>query len=541
MSCLFQVAAAQWMRDYVLELQPESEADRARRHQGVAERRRGPVVMVHRGATAAAPENTLLACATALDWGADGIEVDLRRTRDGVLVLFHDETLDRLTHGFGAVSQLRASELLALEPREAYGRPAGATPASFVQLLDLVRQRAALLHLDLKEPGLEDEVARWLDAADAWDHVVAINETHAPRLAREARVRPLRYKAPGLYLDRRDLDPDAVRAVLREPGEMILVGDPRVATQVLQRPQYRPVPLLRTYRLITRSPPIEPVAEDEFNPAAHLARLRATLPAGAALPLLQLLEAPVPEAGDSEADAETLRRRAARIVERAWAADQLGLLGRRHPDVIRALERAVRAPSPHPDWRYHALDGALAARALGRLRSTASAGVLIAALQSSGRRAAEEDRAPAEARFQMHLFAALGDLRCAAVPRRISGNGRFRARGPVRGAAVGGCHTRVAPAASEFSGTDRAAATPELRGPRHGVARVPGPSQRNASPRVATGGGLGLEPAARGDPAARAGAACSVDSRRRNCAAQGCSLTGVETEVRSGVVSGIPA
>ena len=51
----------------------------------------GTVVMVHRGAAAFAPENTLEAYAAALDYGADGCEVDLRRTADGVLVLFHDD------------------------------------------------------------------------------------------------------------------------------------------------------------------------------------------------------------------------------------------------------------------------------------------------------------------------------------------------------------------------------------------------------------------------------------------------------------------
>jgi hypothetical protein len=419
-------ASGQWVREYVLELAPESEADRALRHQLVAERRAGPVIMVHRGASAAAAENTLQACATALDWGADGVEVDVRRTRDGVLVLFHDEHLDRLTRGLGTVAQLTAAELLALPPRTAFGRAAGGTVPSFVQLLDLVRQRAALLHLDLKEPGLEDEVARWLDAADAWDHVVAVNEANAPRLARDPRLRLLRYKVPGLYEDRRDVDPDAVRAALRQPGEMILVDDPRVAAWVLDRPRYRPVPVLRTFRLVPRRVPPEPAAEPgPFNPAAHMAALARSTPPDSALALLQLIQAAQPGRAEAGSDQAALDRLAARIVERAWAADQLGALGRRHRDVVRALEELVRQPTPHPDWRYHALDGALAARALGRLGSTASAPVLVAALRERVARwpaawAAEAGTnlaAWAEARFNAHLLAALGDLRCRTARR----------------------------------------------------------------------------------------------------------------------------
>lgn len=50
----------------------------------------GPLVLAHRGARRRAPENTLEAFAVARDLGADGVELDVRRTRDGVLVLHHD-------------------------------------------------------------------------------------------------------------------------------------------------------------------------------------------------------------------------------------------------------------------------------------------------------------------------------------------------------------------------------------------------------------------------------------------------------------------
>lgn len=415
-----QDRAVRWVREYVLELAPESETDRAWRHQRVAERRAGPVIMVHRGARAAAPENTLQALAVALDWGADGVEVDLRRTRDGVLVVFHDETLDRLLHGFGAVAELTAGELLALAPRVAYGRPVGGTPPSFVQVLDLVRQRAALLHLDLKEPGLEEEVARWLEAADAWDHVVAVNASHASSLVRDPRLRLLRYKVPGLYAGRRDVDPEAVRAALREPGEMLLVDDPRVAAWVLQRPRYQPVPVVRTFRFLPR--PWEQaaeVAEGPWTAAQWVAALRRVVPAGSAAALLRVLREPVSELAAARAALAPEVAGAARVVERAWAADQLGQLGRGHRDVVDALEAVLRAPTPHPDWRYHSLDGAMAARALGRLRSARSTAGVIEALErmpplpaGAGEADAESASwaAAAQGRWREHLLAALADL-----------------------------------------------------------------------------------------------------------------------------------
>src|ERR1700687_3544713 len=56
-----------------------------------------PLVLAHRGACRRAPENTLDAFRVARDLGADGVELDVRRTRDGVLVLSHDPVID----GFG--------------------------------------------------------------------------------------------------------------------------------------------------------------------------------------------------------------------------------------------------------------------------------------------------------------------------------------------------------------------------------------------------------------------------------------------------------
>jgi glycerophosphoryl diester phosphodiesterase len=56
-----------------------------------------PLVIAHRGASAAAPENTLPAFERAIALGAEGIELDAKRTRDGVVIAFHDPTLRRTT------------------------------------------------------------------------------------------------------------------------------------------------------------------------------------------------------------------------------------------------------------------------------------------------------------------------------------------------------------------------------------------------------------------------------------------------------------
>ena len=65
----------------------------------------------HRGASSYAPENTMSAFRLGLEMGANGIETDVQRTKDGVLVLFHDDTLTRVTGQPGSVKDYTYAEL----------------------------------------------------------------------------------------------------------------------------------------------------------------------------------------------------------------------------------------------------------------------------------------------------------------------------------------------------------------------------------------------------------------------------------------------
>ena len=65
----------------------------------------------HRGASSYAPENTMSAFRLGLEMGANGIETDVQRTKDGVLVLFHDDTLARVTGQPGSVKDYTYAEL----------------------------------------------------------------------------------------------------------------------------------------------------------------------------------------------------------------------------------------------------------------------------------------------------------------------------------------------------------------------------------------------------------------------------------------------
>ena len=74
-----------------------------------------PAVVAHRGASAIEAEHTLAAYRRALDDGADGLECDVRLTRDGVLVCVHDRTINRTSSGRGVVSTLELAELRELD------------------------------------------------------------------------------------------------------------------------------------------------------------------------------------------------------------------------------------------------------------------------------------------------------------------------------------------------------------------------------------------------------------------------------------------
>lgn len=83
--------------------------------------RKGTKIWAHRGASAAAPENTMEAFRLAHEMGADGIELDVHLTADGEVVVAHDETISRCSNGQGRLLDLTLAELRAFD--FSYGKP----------------------------------------------------------------------------------------------------------------------------------------------------------------------------------------------------------------------------------------------------------------------------------------------------------------------------------------------------------------------------------------------------------------------------------
>ena len=74
-----------------------------------------PAIIAHRGASAAAPENTLAAFNMAVDLKADAVELDVKLSKDRVPVVMHDATVDRTTDGHGKVGELTLADLKTLD------------------------------------------------------------------------------------------------------------------------------------------------------------------------------------------------------------------------------------------------------------------------------------------------------------------------------------------------------------------------------------------------------------------------------------------
>lgn len=118
----------------------------------------------HRGASAVCPENTMAAFRKGLELGATGIETDVQMTKDGGLVLIHDETLNRTTSGTGYVKDHTLAELLEVDAGSWFGPEFKDERLPLLEdLLDLLQGRDTILNIELKNgtflyPGMEEKV-----------------------------------------------------------------------------------------------------------------------------------------------------------------------------------------------------------------------------------------------------------------------------------------------------------------------------------------------------------------------------------------------
>jgi len=114
------------------------------------------VTYAHRGASEYCPENTMMSFYMGMQMGANGIETDVRKTKDGVLVLFHDGTLERVTGESGSVADYTYEELRAFSVIK--GNLYDKIP-TFEDFLAHFAHRDITFAIELKDDGIENEVA----------------------------------------------------------------------------------------------------------------------------------------------------------------------------------------------------------------------------------------------------------------------------------------------------------------------------------------------------------------------------------------------
>lgn len=138
-------------------------------------------IIAHRGYSGKFPENTMLAFTKAVEYGAQGIELDIQLTKDNVVVICHDEKIDRTSNGQGFIENLTLEELKAFEFRNGMDNLEGETEENItiptlVEFLDWFKITDIMVNIEfktsymaydgiveqtidlVKERGLEDRV-----------------------------------------------------------------------------------------------------------------------------------------------------------------------------------------------------------------------------------------------------------------------------------------------------------------------------------------------------------------------------------------------
>jgi glycerophosphoryl diester phosphodiesterase len=130
----------------------------------------------HRGAAGHAPENTIAAIRAGISLDVDFVELDVQRTRDGRLVVVHDNTLDRTTSGAGSVCEMRWDELQLLDAGN------GERVPSVETALAAASGRAGVI-LEAKAPGIGPDLFHAVNESAFSGSVIYASFLHAEILA----------------------------------------------------------------------------------------------------------------------------------------------------------------------------------------------------------------------------------------------------------------------------------------------------------------------------------------------------------------------
>ncbi len=141
-------------------------------------------IFAHRGASGTFPENTLASFKEAARLPIYGVELDVQRTKDGVLVINHDEKIDRTSNGKGYIRDMTFEEIRSYDFGSWKGEQfAGEKIPTLDEVLELFRVTHHMINIELKTdvfeyPGLEDDVIATVKSHDMMERVLFSSFDH---------------------------------------------------------------------------------------------------------------------------------------------------------------------------------------------------------------------------------------------------------------------------------------------------------------------------------------------------------------------------
>ena len=140
-------------------------------------------IFAHRGASGYAPENTLESFDLAAKMGAAGVELDVHLTKDDVLVVAHDETIERVSDGEGFIVEKTLGELKRYHFNKTHPEYENATIPTLREVFELLKPTGLHINIELKNsyidyPGLEEKTIALAAACGMLDRVVFSSFNH---------------------------------------------------------------------------------------------------------------------------------------------------------------------------------------------------------------------------------------------------------------------------------------------------------------------------------------------------------------------------
>ena len=140
-------------------------------------------VWAHRGASGYAPENTLDAFRKAIEMGADGIELDVQLTKDGTVVVIHDEVIERVSDGSGLVQDYTYEELKKFNFNRTHPEYEHEQIPTLEEVYQLIRPTGLVINVEMKTSNIfyedmEDKVLELTERYGMTDRVIISSFNH---------------------------------------------------------------------------------------------------------------------------------------------------------------------------------------------------------------------------------------------------------------------------------------------------------------------------------------------------------------------------